>query len=82
MLAGYKPSYPQATVDNCAKNPVDNAPAAFQRLAGGGRAGGEGPRSRYPREHFYFYFPRNELTLPHAYLQKRPSTAPGKHAGV
>ena len=39
MLAGYKPSYPQATVDNCAKNPVDNVPTVLPA----DDRGGEGP---------------------------------------
>ena len=35
-LAGYKPSYPQANVDNPRKNPVDNAQPAFPPAVGGG----------------------------------------------
>jgi len=35
-LAGYKTSYPQASVDNQRKNPVDNALPAFPPAVGGG----------------------------------------------
>jgi hypothetical protein len=63
MLAGYKPSYPQATVDNCGQTPVDKRPAA--RLAGGGGAGREGPQLRYPRAQFLiFCFLFFDLRLP------------------
>ena len=38
-LAGYKPSYPQAAVDNCGQNPVHNPWLAVPPA----RAGGVGP---------------------------------------
>ncbi len=56
-LAGYKPSYPQANVDNPHKNPVYNPWLAVLPA----RAGGEGRRRRVtvtvpPRTFFNFLF--------------------------
>lgn len=56
-LAGYKPSYPQAAVDNPRKNPVDNALPAFPPAVGGGwgpagKSNGHGT----PAHIFYFLF--------------------------
>jgi hypothetical protein len=73
-LAGYKLSYPQADVDNCGQNPVDNPQRAFPPAVGGGvGAGGEGSRSRYPLRHFLiFCFLIFDLTLPPCRSTKTP----------